>query len=206
METGSWIETDDAAPVSPRQEACFVMVGRKAYLVGGQGSRWPVDIYDPVTRRWTTGSPAPVVVNHHQCEVLDGKIWILSAWVHVSTTFGSRDEDNSKIYIYDTKTDLWSTKEGLPARRRRGSSAAVAVGRMIYVSHGKLEGHLKYNPRFKFLYGAAPSVGWFEYYDVDTDSHRLARRPKPKRSYRRCLLTRIEPDLCCRRAKQPSFR
>ena len=136
---GEWITTDSDADLTSRHEACFVMVGDKAYLVGGRyrGSN-AVDIYDPVTRTWTEGKSPPIEIHHMQCVDVDGKLWIVSAW----TGNYPRENNAGDIYIYDPASDSWSTKPGLPERRQRGSTAVVVAGRRIYVSHGNRGGHV----------------------------------------------------------------
>lgn len=74
---GSWIEVDDSAPLTARQEACFVFddVSRRAYLIGGRdrGSSYAVDIYDPVARQWTEGSEPPMELHHMHVSMLPDK-------------------------------------------------------------------------------------------------------------------------------------
>jgi hypothetical protein len=69
---GLWVEITSNAPIENRHEACFVMVtspqkGRKAYLVGGRGTK-RTDIYDPVARTWSVGATPPIQIHHMQCE------------------------------------------------------------------------------------------------------------------------------------------
>jgi Kelch motif len=79
---GQWIEVNrNATEIIPRHEACFVMVGRKAYLLGGRYREDnAVDIYDPVSRTWSKGKAPPMELHHTQCVVVDGRIWIASSW------------------------------------------------------------------------------------------------------------------------------
>ena len=89
-----WIETNPNAPINARHEACFVMVGRKAYLLLGRGKQ-AVNIYDPVTRTWTNGTAPPIQIHHTQCVVANDSIWIASSW-----TGGYPMEKNTdKIYV-----------------------------------------------------------------------------------------------------------
>jgi large repetitive protein len=168
---GAWIVVNSNATLTARHEACFVMVGslQRAYLIGGRGVH-PVDIYDPVTRRWTVGRETPIELHHMQCVALDEKVWIVSAW----TGDYPREKNVANIYIYDPKNDSWSTKPGLPRHRRRGSAAAVVVGRRIYVSHGNRGGHET------FLH--ARTLGWLDYYNVDTNTWTtcLPNAPNPR--------------------------
>ena len=65
------------------------------------------------------------------------------------------------VQIYNTTTNVWSTKAGLPEPRRRGGAAAVLVGDQIYVSHGNRGGHETAN--------FSVSLGWLDYYDISED-------------------------------------
>jgi hypothetical protein len=94
---GQWIEVNKNATITPRHEACFVMVGNKAYLLLGRGIK-PVDIYDPVTRTWTTGPAPPIEIHHAQCVAADNKIWIVSSW----TGGYPRERNTDSIYVRRT--------------------------------------------------------------------------------------------------------
>jgi N-acetylneuraminic acid mutarotase len=146
------------------------MVGGKAYLVGGRGYK-PVDIYDPVTKTWTTGAQAPQDIHHVQCVAARAKIWVMAAW-----TGGYPQEKNAEyIYVYDPATNQWSTKTALPADRRRGSAAVVVSNdeSKIYVSHGNTGGHEQNN--------FAVSLGYLDVYDIDNDSWTaLPDAPNPR--------------------------
>ena len=154
---GKWIQVDPNATIIARHEACFVMVGRKAYLLAGRRREdYAVDIYDPVLRTWSKGMPPPIEVHHSQCVVADDKIWLVSSWAGKT-----RETNNAEIWIYDPTTNAWSSKAGLPEPRHRGGAASVLVGRRIYVSHGNRGGHETAN--------YSTSYGWLDYYDIDAD-------------------------------------
>jgi hypothetical protein len=96
----AWIEVNPNAPINARHEACFVMVGRKAYLLAGRGKQ-AVNIYDPVTRTWTNGTAPPIQIHHTQCVAANDSIWIVSSW-----TGGYPMEKNTdKIYV---SAFMWS--------------------------------------------------------------------------------------------------
>ena len=92
-----WVIVDPAAPILKRHESCFVLVGRKAYLVAGRARR-NVEIYNIPNRSWSLGAKPPIQLHHAQCVVADEKIWIVSSWtggypmetntnaIHVRTT------------------------------------------------------------------------------------------------------------------------
>lgn len=167
---GQWIQVDSSAPISARQEACFLMVNRKAYLLGGRGVK-PVDIYDPVARSWSHGPAPPMELHHAQCVAADDKIWLVSPWT------GSYPSERTVAhgYVYDTVRRSWSTRTALPIERRRGSATAVLVGRDIYVSHGNIGGHATAN-------SAAVTLGWLDSYNIDTDTWttNLPDAPNPR--------------------------
>jgi IPT/TIG domain/Galactose oxidase, central domain len=156
---GKWVVEDAATLITQRHEACMAFVGRKAYLIGGRDIK-PVDIYDPVTRTWSHG-PAPDIQLHHvQCAAVDDKIYIVAAW----TDFYPHENNSPNVYVYDTINNVWLKKTAMPPERRRGSAAAVVVGRRIYVSHGSIGGHEQVGENF------VTTTGWLDYYDVDSDT------------------------------------
>ena len=89
-----WKEVDNDAPLHKRHEACFLMVGRKAYLLAGRNIN-PVNIYDPVTREWTQGQPPPISIHHTQCVAVDKSIWMVSSW----TGGYPQETNNDLIYV-----------------------------------------------------------------------------------------------------------
>lgn len=152
---GKWIETDANATLVARHEAAFVMVGRKAYLVGGRGNK-PLDIYDPVTRTWSTGAAPPKMMHHMQAVAAQGKLWLMSPW----TGWYPEEVNIEFAYMYDPSTDHWYTKKALPEPRRRGGAAVIVSEdeKFIYVSHGNRGGHQTTDPeRGEF----AVSLAWY---------------------------------------------
>lgn len=55
-------------PFNKRHEACFAMVGDKAYLMGGRESS-EVDIYNPSNGQWSSGTPIPNNLKLHHLQV-----------------------------------------------------------------------------------------------------------------------------------------
>jgi hypothetical protein len=92
--TGQWIEVNPNAPLTARHEACFVIVGLKAYLIAGRG-RSAVNIYNPISRTWTNGATPPIQIHHTQCVVADNKIWIVSSW----TGGYPKEKNTDSIYV-----------------------------------------------------------------------------------------------------------
>lgn len=156
---GRWIAIDDNADIDVRHEACYVMVGRKAYLVGGRGTK-RTDIYDVVTRSWSVGASPPIQLHHMQCVAAQGKLWIMSAW-----TGGYPRETNPEHgYMYDPDLDQWFLKTAMPLARRRGSGAAIVSPdeTKIYISHGNSGGHETGDH--------AEALPYLDEYDIATDS------------------------------------
>lgn len=122
-----------------RHEACSVMANGRVYLIGGRGQNKYTSIYNPLTQTWSYGaSPGRNVELHHmQCVVAGGKIWVVASWKGDYP----REQNNDKVYVYDIKSDKWSTRPGMPANRRRGGAAAVVKGNLIYVVAGNRGGH-----------------------------------------------------------------
>ena len=159
LSNGVWIETDPNASIDRRHEACFVMVGSKAYLLGGRRTL-ELDIFDPQSRSWTKGQDLPIELHHMQCVAAQGKIWIVAAW----TGDFPREQNTDVSYVYDPAADAWSTITAMPENRRRGGAAVVISPdeTKIYVSHGNDGGHERGN--------FAVSLGWLDVYDIATDS------------------------------------
>jgi hypothetical protein len=158
--TGQWQLTSNL-PITARHEACFVWVEDKGYLLGGRRSP-PTDIYDRSSNSWSQGKAPPIDLHHLQCVVVNtSEIWIVVAW----TGSYPREDSVADIYIYDTVTDTWSTKPGLPVNRRRGAAAVVVASGLnrIYVSHGSNGGHATTHNTDVVV------TGYLDYYDLDSD-------------------------------------
>ncbi|KAI0559010.1 ring canal kelch protein [Gracilaria domingensis] len=131
------------------------MVKGKGYLIGGRGEK-PVDIFDPATNTWTDAPGPGIELHHMQCVAYGSEIWIPTSW----TGPFPREQNVDKIYIFNTLSNSWYTRPGLPEYRRRGGAAAVLHDLKIYVLAGNRGGH-----------GAhATTLGWVDYYDLRTNS------------------------------------
>jgi len=141
-ETDSW-ETKTPMPTA-RSGFQASEVGGKIYLIGGwiesesssiADKSNKVEIYDPGTDTWTTGSQIPTPVAGYASAVLDGKIYVISGVASGSTK-------TNLTQIYDPKTDLWSL--GVPIPMSVSSAAAAATtgtnaAKAIYVVGGSNE-------------------------------------------------------------------
>ncbi|MDC0667838.1 Kelch repeat-containing protein [Nannocystis radixulma] len=111
--------------------AAVVLDGR-VHLIGGFDTttnipRDQVDIYDPRTRTWTSGTPLPAPRGGHAAVVLAGRIHVLGGGNSQSTL---ADHD-----VYEPATGTWSARAPLP--RAEGSPAAVVHAGKLFVIGGR---------------------------------------------------------------------
>ena len=138
-ETDSW-ETKTPMPTA-RSGIKASEVGEKIYLIGGSiesesssiaERSAQVEIYDPVTDTWATGSPIPTAVGGYASAVLDGKIYVVSGVAIGSTR-------TNLTQIYDPKTDEWSLGAAIPmsvSSAAAGSTTGLNAAKAIYVIGG----------------------------------------------------------------------
>jgi large repetitive protein len=135
-------------------------VGSVAVMVGGRGER-RADIYDPRTNLWKAGAYPPnnIKLHHHQCAVLDNKLWLVASW-----TNGYPMETNAEfIYIYDPFANIWTTRPPMPLNRRRGSTAVIPIEPdLLFVSHGSIGGHETANH--------STSYAWLDVYNITSQT------------------------------------
>jgi N-acetylneuraminic acid mutarotase len=120
---GSW---RSASPMpTKRTEAAAATLDGKIYVVGGfekpsLGNLMnfaitpSVEMYDPVTDRWTSKAPMPVGLHHVGIGVVGDRLYVIggyrksafSVWNPVAT-----------IYAYDPATDSWTERAPMPTAR-----------------------------------------------------------------------------------------
>lgn len=123
QDQGTW---STAAPMpTKRTEVAAAAVDGKIYVVGGFekpsfGNMMnfaitpSVEMYDPVTDRWTSKAPVPVGLHHVGIGVVDRRLYViggytksgLSVWNPVAT-----------VYAYDPATDRWTERASMPTAR-----------------------------------------------------------------------------------------
>ena len=104
--------------------------------VGGVNLRWKpldvVEVYDPVTNRWTIKRTMPVPMSLFSIGVVNGKIYLI----------GGTNERGvfARVDIYDPNTNAWAVGEAplMPAART-GAWASKVDGK-IYVVGGLVRG------------------------------------------------------------------
>ena len=115
-----------AAPMpTKRTEVAAAALDGKIYVVGGFEKPGlgnilnfaitpSVEMYDPVTDRWTSKAPMPVGLHHAGIGVADGRLYViggysrsgLSVWNPVAT-----------VYAYDPAMDTWTERTPMPTAR-----------------------------------------------------------------------------------------
>jgi len=138
-ETNTW-QTKKAMPTA-RYGIQASEVDGKFYLIGGWihtesssliDKSAQVEIFDPLTDTWTTGSPIPTAVAGYASAVLDGKIYVISGVASGSTK-------TNLTQIYDPKTDKWSLGGSIPmsvSSAVAGATTGVKAAKAIYVIGG----------------------------------------------------------------------
>ena len=108
-----------------RTEVAAAALDGKIYVVGGFEKPGlgnilnfaitpSVEMYDPVTDRWTPKAPMPVGLHHVGIGVADGRLYViggysrsgLSVWNPVAT-----------VYAYDPAMDTWTERTPMPTAR-----------------------------------------------------------------------------------------
>ncbi len=156
---GSWISSDPNAndstpgiqdltpPPSERGYLTSAVVDDKIYVIGGLDMTTltdvtdTVDIYNPSTDTWTTGTSMPTARAYLTSSVVDGKIYVLG---------GGDIHNNIKntIEMYDPLIDMWvssdpnandstpSVQDLTPMPTARDELTAATVNGKIYVMGG----------------------------------------------------------------------
>ncbi|MEM6364875.1 MAG: DUF5060 domain-containing protein, partial [Planctomycetota bacterium] len=147
----AWETVDTVGKPTARHEASLVAFENKLFLLGGRRIN-PVDVYDPVSNRWTAKSKTPLELHHFQAVVADDSIYLMGAM----TGRFPRETPLEKVVVYHPKTDTFEFVHSIPESRRRGGAGAVVYDGKIYLVGGITNGHVDgYQP-------------WLDRYDPKT--------------------------------------
>ena len=172
LEAGAWQMINSTNEPSLRHENAYVAIGDLFYLVGGRGDR-PVEIYDPATQTWETGSTPPFQMHHFQAVAYDDKVYVMGAF----TEGFPNEKPIPNIYIYDPATDEWSMGPEIPEDRRRGAAGVVVYNDHFYIVCGIQNGHMDGH------------VTWLDRYDPATDTWtQLADAPTARDHFHAAVL------------------
>lgn len=149
-----WKNIDASVTGRPvkRADGCFVMADGRAFLLGGRGGTLKTSIFNPANRTWTQGSAPPFEFHHANCIAVRWVIFVPVSW---RGSFPS-EEQNSRMLVYNTRSDTWVTRTGLPEERRRAAAGAALHNRKIWIAGGARNGHGL----------ASQTVGFLDYYDL----------------------------------------
>ena len=170
----SWATVNAEGNATERHENGFVAYNGKLYLLGGRGVK-PVQIFDPLTSRWSEGASPPFQMHHFQAVVFNDLIYVIGAYTGAccSDEFGV-----DHVWTYNPQTNNWNQSHEIPANRRRGSSGAIVYNNKIYIIGGIEGGH------------GSPATGfnWFDEYDPATGQWKVMPDAPRKRDHFHAVL------------------
>ena len=120
---GTW---RTAAPMpTKRTEVAAAALDGKIYVVGGiekpslgnvmNFAITPlVEMYDPVTDRWTSKAPLPVGLHHVGIGVVDRRLYVIGGYTKSGFTVWN---PVAMVYVYDFATDSWAERAPMPTAR-----------------------------------------------------------------------------------------
>lgn len=120
-----------------RHENAYVEAGGLFYLIGGRGNK-PLEIYDPISQSWSTGTAPPIEMHHFQAVSYDGDIYVMGGF----TGDYPNETPLTNVYIYEPDNDTWVTGPAIPVDRRRGSAGVAIYQDQIYMVCGIQNGHV----------------------------------------------------------------
>ncbi|GAB1309813.1 hypothetical protein MFIFM68171_00023 [Madurella fahalii] len=136
----TWIDLA-SIPVGPIQEHTTVLLSdSQLATVGGlvrNGSTSNILLlYDIPSNAWKQGAPTPIVLNHPNTAVVDGKIYVLGGLTGTWVWPAART-----AWVYDPQNDRWSPLAAMSAADARGSAATGVYNGTIYLAGGILAGN-----------------------------------------------------------------
>ncbi len=132
--TDTWQALPDVPGSVGRIAALAFSFGSKVYLFGGYSvasdqseTTWgAVDIYDPATNTWSSGSPIPVPVDDMVGGVWrDSLIYLVSGWSQTTVV--------SNTQVYDPAMDTWAQATPFPIGGTFGGAGGIVGNWFIYV-------------------------------------------------------------------------
>lgn len=132
----TWLSNAATRPF-PGHHQSVEVIGGKLYVIGGLvfGAEGKVQIYDPGTDSWSTGSPMPWAGGSVSTAAIGGKIYAAGGIVGSTTV--------SNHAVYDPLLDSWTALAPMPAGRNH--AAAATDGTLFYVFGGRDGGNFVTN-------------------------------------------------------------
>ncbi len=134
--TDSWDTTRTAMPTA-RGEIAAAVVDGKIYVIGGHNFNPGgfthvvtslVEVYDPATDTWSTGTPMPTARAALAAVVVNGRIYAIGGGSATGPSFSDKVEE------FDPVANTWATKAPLPTPRY--DLGAEVVSGKIYTFGG----------------------------------------------------------------------
>jgi N-acetylneuraminic acid mutarotase len=133
IENNMWLDGGNA--ITPSAYGTANYCNGKFYKIGGTNS-WPtplksVDIFDPSTGNWTSGTNAPIGLLDHITGVFNDSLIF---------TFGNGNwsiTPTNDVYIYDTYRDTWTSATNFPGTAR-GCAAGGIIDTFAIIACGYL--------------------------------------------------------------------
>lgn len=127
LSTGGWRQNLPVRQYVGHHHTAEVIGGR-LYLFGGLGSgAGKVQIFDPVTNRWTLGPDMPFAAGSSSSAVIGGKVYVAGGIIGSSTT--------NRAARFDPVGSTWTTLAPMP--QGRNHAAAATDGAKLYVAGGR---------------------------------------------------------------------
>lgn len=132
----AWTTIDAMGEATARHESGMVAHKGKIYVLGGRGVK-PVEIFDPLSKKWQTRSSTPFEM-HHITPISSGdKILVVTGF----TGKFPAEQPLTHIWEYDPELDIWSQGTEIPELRRRGAAGVTMHKDKVYIVGGAKLGH-----------------------------------------------------------------
>ncbi|MHC4844821.1 MAG: Kelch repeat-containing protein [Planctomycetota bacterium] len=127
--TGVWAQRPNRP--FPGDHHAVEVIDDKLYLFGGHenGADGKVQIFDPQTESWTTGTDMPWAGISVSTALIDGLVYVSGGIVGNSTV--------DDCAVYDPVLDSWTTLASMPAQKGRNHAAAGTDGEKFWIFGGR---------------------------------------------------------------------
>lgn len=137
---GHWM-TGSPAPTA-RTEVAVAALDGLIYVAGGfeQSSSWrsrqssastKVEVYDPVSNRWSAKPDLPVGLHHAGAAVLDGALYVVGGFTVSEDTLWNPSD---RVFRFNPADERWTERAPLPTAR--GGLAVTALQGKLYAVSG----------------------------------------------------------------------
>jgi N-acetylneuraminic acid mutarotase len=134
--TNTWTQEPPMPAARKRTRFASCVVGTHIYIIGGvtttSGSQRPasrlVDIYDTVTKTWSTGPDMLITILNNgvldaKCAHVSGKVYLMGGRTGLNYG-GTGDDTINHTYELDIQTGVWTRKRDMPTEN---SEMGIAV-------------------------------------------------------------------------------